>query len=241
MYMYVVHETCTLYGCQVTPAERLSRATVAERALRLADDEGVDAITIRRLAKELGVTPMALYWHFKNKEELLMGVVDHVLSDVRADRSAGDPWQKQLRAIVETVIGVMRAHPSLPDLLHSADKTQSPSFTRATNDTLALLADAGFDVEEGYWIAMHLLNGAMGIVGAQPDCPANVPSDQVEEWRRQKRVQMECLPPDKFPMMIEFAKTLTRPPDIERYYAFGIELLMSAVETMAEQRAVNGG
>ncbi|MFI1994388.1 TetR/AcrR family transcriptional regulator [Actinoplanes sp. NPDC020271] len=221
----------------MTPAERLSKATVAERALRLADEEGVDAITIRRLAKELSVTPMALYWHFKNKDELLLGVVDHVLTDVRADRSAGDPWQKQLRAIVETVVGVMRAHPSLPDLLHSTDKTQTPSFTRATNDTLALLADAGFDVEESYWIAMYLLNGAIGLVAGQPDCPASVPADQAEEWRRQKRVQMECLPVDQFPMMVEFAKTFQRAPDLERYYAFGTDLLMSAVEAMATRRS----
>ncbi|BCY13955.1 TetR family transcriptional regulator [Actinoplanes sp. L3-i22] len=220
----------------MTPAERLSKATVAERALRLADEEGLDAITIRRLAKELGVTPMALYWHFKNKDELLLGVVDYVLSDVRSDRTAGDPWQKQLRAILETVIGVMRAHPSLPDLLHSTDKTQTPNFTRATNDTLALLGAAGFDVEESYWIAMYLLNGAMGLVGGQPDCPASVPADQADEWRRQKRVQLECLPADRFPMMIEFAKTYRRAPDVERYYAFGLDLLISGVESMAERR-----
>jgi TetR/AcrR family tetracycline transcriptional repressor len=222
-----------LYGCQVTPAERLSKATVAERALRLADEEGLDAITIRRLAKELGVTPMALYWHFKNKDELLLGVVDHVLSDVRADRSAGDPWPKQLRAIVETVVGVMRSHPCLPDLLHSTDKMETASFTRATNDTLALLADAGFDVEEAYWIATYLLNGAMGLVAAQPDRPPGLPADEADEWRRQKRIRMECLPADRFPMMIEFAKTYQRPPDVERYYAFGIDLLMSAVEATA--------
>jgi AcrR family transcriptional regulator len=220
----------------VTPAERLSKATVAERALRLADEEGLDAITIRRLAKELGVTPMALYWHFKNKDELLLGVVDHVLSGVRADRSAGDPWQKQLRAIVETVIGVMRAHPSLPDLMHSTDKTQTPSFNRATNDTLALLADAGFDVEEAYWIASYLLHGAMNLVAAQPDCPASVPPEQAEEWRRQKRARLECLPADTFPMMIEFAKTYRRAPDVERYFVFGTDLLMSAVEAMANRR-----
>ncbi|SNS28875.1 transcriptional regulator, TetR family [Actinoplanes regularis] len=236
MYMYSVHETCTLYGCQVTPAERLSKATVAERALRLADEEGLEAITIRRLAKELGVTPMALYWHFKNKDELLLGVIDHVLSGVRADRSAGDPWQKQLRAIVETVIGVMRAHPCLPDLLHSADKTRTNSFTRATNDTLALLADAGFGVEEAYWIATYLLHGAMGLVATRPDCPASVPPEDAAEWRRQRRVQLECLPADQFPMMIEFAKTYQRAPDVERYFAFGVDLLISAVEAMAGRR-----
>jgi AcrR family transcriptional regulator len=50
---------------------KLSRAAVVDRALWLADAEGVEALTIRRLAQELGVTPMALYWHFRNKEELI--------------------------------------------------------------------------------------------------------------------------------------------------------------------------
>src|SRR5215510_15883666 len=97
-YMYFVHHTCTVYSCQVGN-DRLSRATVAEHALKLADAEGLDSVTIRRLAQELGVTPMALYWHFKNKDELLLGIADHVLSGVSANRSADDPWQPQLRAM----------------------------------------------------------------------------------------------------------------------------------------------
>src|SRR5689334_2373748 len=103
--MYLVYETCTLYGCQVA-GEKLSRAAVAERALRLGDDEGLDAVTIRRLAQELGVTPMALYWHFKNKDELLLGVINHVLADVRSDRAAADPWAVQLRAMLATLVDV---------------------------------------------------------------------------------------------------------------------------------------
>src|SRR3954471_4164168 len=116
-YMYFVYQTCTLYGCQVA-GERLSKTAVAERALRLGDKEGLEAVTIRRLAQELGVTPMALYWHFKNKDELLVGIVDHALSTVRADRAVADPWPKQLRAMVEALIRAMREHPALADLMH---------------------------------------------------------------------------------------------------------------------------
>ncbi|MEV6343817.1 TetR family transcriptional regulator [Actinoplanes sp. NPDC051851] len=224
----------------MTPAERLTRDAVAERALRLGDQEGVEAITIRRLAKELGVTPMALYWHFKNKEELLLGVVDHALADVRVDRGAGDPWQEQLRMIIEAALDVMRSHPCLPDLLHAADKTKGESFTRATNDTLTLLADAGFGLDEGYWVATYLLNGVIGLVGAQPESPAHLTIDQAAEWRRQKRLALECLPADRFPMMIEFARTYEREPDVERYYDFGMDLLMSAVEAMAARAKARG-
>jgi len=230
--MYLVHLTCTLYGCQVA-TEKLSKAAVAERALRLGDEEGVEAVTVRRLAQELGVTPMALYWHFKNKDELLLGIVDHAMSAVRADRAAADPWPVQLRAMVTALVGVMRQHPSLPALMHAVDKSLGESFTRATNDALALLTAAGFGVEDAYWVAMHLLNSAIGLAQAQPDCPATVPAEQATEWRRQKRLAMERLPADKYPLVVEFAATYSRPLDTERYYAFGIDLIMSGVEATA--------
>lgn len=206
---------------------------MADRALRLADEEGLEAVTIRRLAKELGVTPMALYWHFKNKDELLLGIVDHALSGVRADPAAGEPWQKRLRTVVETVVEVMRAHPSLPGLLHAVDKTQTESFSRATNDTLALLTDAGFTVEEGFWVATYLLNGCIGVVGGQPGCPPGVPAEQAPEWRRQKRIHLEGLPGDRFPMMNELAASYRDEPDLDRYYAFAVGLLIAGVEGAA--------
>ena len=206
---------------------------MAECALQLADAEGLEAVTIRRLAKERGVTPMALYWHFKNKDELLLGMIDHLLSGVRADPSAGETWQQRLRAMVETVIGVMRAHPSLPALLHSVDKNQVESFTRATNDTLVLLSEAGFGVEEGFWIASHLLSGCVAMVSGQPGCPPGWPDAQEPEWRRQKRVQLESLPSDRFPMMIELAEAYRNQPDMDRYYAFSVDLLIAGIEAMA--------
>lgn len=233
--MYSVYETCTLYGCQVT-ADRLTKAAVADRALRLADDEGLEAVTIRRLAKELGVTPMALYWHFKNKDELLLGMVDHALAAVRADPAMNDSWQKRLRSVVEIVIGVLRAHPWLPTVLFSVDKFRVESFVRATNDTLTLLAEAGFTVEESYWVATHLLNGCIGAVNGQPDCPPRLSAGEEREWRRQKRLHLESMPADRFPMIIELAASYRDEPDMDRYYAFCTDLLVSSVETIAASR-----
>jgi TetR/AcrR family tetracycline transcriptional repressor len=217
-------------------AEKLSRSAVAERALQLGDEEGLEAVTVRRLAQALGVTPMALYWHFKNKDELMLGIVDHVLTDVRADRDGTGPWLTQLRAMVETLVTVMRAHPILADLLHSVEKSEAVSFSRATDDALALLARGGFDVEEGFWVASYLLHGAIGLIAAQPDCPVTIPADQVDEWRRQKRLKMEQLPADQFPMLVAFAATYKDDLDQERYFRFGVDLLMAAVEATARAR-----
>ncbi len=60
---------------------KLSAASIVERAIQIGDTEGIDAVTIRRLATDLGVTPMALYWHFKNKEQLLIGMADHLVAN----------------------------------------------------------------------------------------------------------------------------------------------------------------
>jgi AcrR family transcriptional regulator len=226
---------CTLYSCQVAN-DRLSRTTVAEHAVKLADAEGLDAVTIRRLAQELGVTPMALYWHFKNKDELLLGIADHMLAGVKATREPGDPWLGQLRAMVEALIGVMREHPSLADLLQGVDKQQAASFTRATNDALELLTRGGFDLDEGYWIASYLLHGSIALVATQPGCPTTMTPAQAAEWRRQKRLTLEKLPPDEFGMLVAFARTLESEPDVERYFRFGVDLLMSGVAAIAAQR-----
>ncbi|HMI24138.1 MAG TPA: TetR family transcriptional regulator, partial [Streptosporangiaceae bacterium] len=61
---------------------RLSKRTVTENALKLADADGLDALTIRKLAEHLGVTPMALYWHFRSKEDLLEGVAEQVWGEI---------------------------------------------------------------------------------------------------------------------------------------------------------------
>ena len=114
------------------------------------------------------------------------------------------------------------------------EKDEAASFSRATNDALTLLTRAGFDVREAFWVATYLLHGAIGLVAGQPDCPTAVPADQVAEWRRQKRLKMERLPADQFPMIVAFAGTYNDEPDPERYFTFGIDLLMAGVSAVAQ-------
>ncbi len=64
-------------------APELSRESVVEHALDLADREGLDAVAIRRIAADFGVTPMALYWHFRNKDELLEAMGDKLFESMR--------------------------------------------------------------------------------------------------------------------------------------------------------------
>ncbi|GAA0405528.1 TetR family transcriptional regulator [Acrocarpospora corrugata] len=214
----------------------MSRETVVEQAIKIADAEGLEAVTIRRLAQLLGVTPMALYWHFKNKEELLAGMADHLLREVTPEFPPDSPWQVRLRAMVEALTRVIRRHPALTALLPMIQKHGVESFALATNTALDLLAQAGFTLEEGFLISSHLMHGVFALVDGEPGCPRRLTAAEGVEWRRQKRLHLESLPADRFPRMVEFAKTFETEPDVERYYAFGVDLLMSGVESLAAGR-----
>src|ERR1700722_4832011 len=144
--------TCTAYSCQAmkapqmeeTDRPRLSKAAVVERGLALADAEGLEAITIRRLASDLGVTPMALYWHFRNKEELLAGLADSVWAEIDVNVDSAAQWQGQLRVLFTSLVRVLRAHPSASSLLLEGEKRTSEAAQVATETTLAVLRRGGF-------------------------------------------------------------------------------------------------
>src|SRR6266702_6753585 len=120
--------TCTSYSCQVTsseataPAIRLTKGAVVDRALQLADTVGLDALTIRKLATELGVTPMALYWHYRSKDELLEGLAERIWSEIAIDIDPDARWLDQLRGLLESLLQVLRAHPAAPRLVLEHEK-----------------------------------------------------------------------------------------------------------------------
>ncbi|MFC4536269.1 TetR/AcrR family transcriptional regulator [Sphaerisporangium dianthi] len=211
--------------------EKLTRETVVEQALALADEEGVEAVTIRRLAGRLKVTPMALYWHFKNKEELMAALAEHVLRGVTADLSPDDPWQVRLRALVEAVVRAMRENPCVPDLLGAVkDKLDLESFNRATEAALDVLAEAGFTPREAYAISSYLLNGVTALVKG---CPGWSGEPAEAEERRLRRVRLESMPGDRYPRMICYGATLAEPVDLEQYFRFGVDLLLGGIHTLA--------
>ncbi|GGO16334.1 transcriptional regulator [Microbispora rosea subsp. aerata] len=221
-------------------AERLSRRSLVEKAVELADAESLDAVTVRRLAQELGVTPMALYWHVKNKDELLACLADHLLAEVTPEFDPAAPWNVRMRAMVEALVRVMRRHRFMPGLFALIKREEVPSFIRATDTALDLLNQGGFSLSEGYVISSYLLYGAMTLVEGEPGCPRTMTKEEAAEWRRQKRLALERVPADQFPRIVDYAKTVEQEPDIDAYYAFGLDLLMSGVEAMAAKRTPRG-
>jgi len=215
---------------------KLSRSAVVDRALALADSEGVDALTIRRLATELGVTPMALYWHFRSKEELIAGLADRIWSEIRTEVDPAAAWPQQLRGVLESLIAVLRAHPAASQLLLTREKL-GPSHFAATEATLEILHSAGFDPLHASEIAKSGLWAGLMLVMSEPGFDPALTDSERSDLQRRKQVELASLPPDRFPRLVEAAVPMTACSDgPEFHYRFGIDLFIAGVQALAPGR-----
>jgi len=131
---------------QATPEPRapLSRDRVLRAAVDLADRDGLDALTMRRLAQELGVEAMTLYYHVANKRDLLSGIVDIVVRDIRLPKP-GEPWKAALRTAAISAHEILVRHPWSASLFLSGDPRQGR--LDYMNGILGTLREGGFSTE----------------------------------------------------------------------------------------------
>jgi TetR/AcrR family transcriptional regulator, tetracycline repressor protein len=212
---------------------RLSKAAVVERGLALADAEGLEAVTIRRLAADLGVTPMALYWHFRSKDELLSGLADRVWTEIDVDVDPDADWSAQLRGLLESLISVLRTHPSASQLLMSGEKRTSEPAMVANEVALEVLQRAGFDAEHAAAIAKNALFTGIVLVMSEPGFEPGLTEAERVEHQRLARVRLSLLPPDKFPRLVECAVPMTASDNPDFHYKLGVDLFVAGVQALA--------
>lgn len=141
----------------------LSTERIVEAALTLIDREGIDALSMRRLGKTLGVEGMALYTHVRNKSDLLDAVANRLVGelDVAFDRSL--PWQERIRRGVREWAGLQQRHPRAFPLVYRSGY-KSNAVLLLTEELLDALRAAGFDERSAalaYQTVVVLVDGAL--------------------------------------------------------------------------------
>jgi TetR/AcrR family tetracycline transcriptional repressor len=234
---YVIHlaSPCTSYSGGVAKRSegargRLSRDVIVACAIALADQEGLEAVTIRRLAQEQGVTPMAMYWHFNDKDSLLDGMAESLVDAIKLPEPTDQPWDRQLHAILAAFLDAIRPHPAVAGLALRRILI-SPSGLALAEQALGLLRTAGFSAQRSAESGTFLLCAVITLVTSQPGRPMYpLEGEAKEQMLRDKRAAMESLSPARYPNVLAAAPWLVACQDEDDYFAANLDLLVEGIK-----------
>jgi TetR/AcrR family tetracycline transcriptional repressor len=139
---------------------RLQRERVVDVAVDLLDADGLDALTMRRLAAELGVQAGALYWHFASKQALLDAMADRFLDGLVADLPTG-PWDEQLPVLAWRLRGALLSHRDGARVM-AGTFVSEPNTLLAGNTVIELLEAAGLSSEHAGWTTVAVMYYVLG-------------------------------------------------------------------------------
>ncbi len=198
----------------------LDRAAIVDAALRIVDAEGVDGLSIRRLAADLGVTPMAVYWHVRDKAELLDLVGERVLEGIVVPPRAGD-WQHELREVHTAMLDALQAHPNAVDLMAGRARYGAAGIALFER-ILEVLDEAGFEPRDAFDAYQSLYMFQLGfavMAGRSPD---------FREAQRQGVAYLRSLDPARFPAIARVAPAIGGRSPSEQY-GIGLETVIDGL------------
>jgi len=227
----------------------LTREAVVARALEIGNGEGLDAVSLRRLAEELGVTPMALYRHVRDKQDLINAMTEAVLDGIgtTAGLRPEMAWTERMRLAIDNYKEQIEARPlALPlSIAYTGDGSAGPlGFWRQLEELLAILLDAGFGRREAIVqirMISTLLAGYLLLFqqGASSDA-ASLDAHRIDILRRRFVLAQLSLPPDEFPNLIESAEDTAEVwlSDPRRWWQNTVDLIIFGLERMLERDRV---
>jgi len=216
-------------------AKRLDPEKLAASALALADLEGLEAVTIRRLAQQHEVTPMALYRHFSDKDDLLAAIGDRMLADIVLPEPNDDRWDLQLQAILTAFVAALRPHPKVAQLAMFRILITEPGLAMAER-TMELLTEAGFSIDDAAEVGRQSLCSLITLVTMEPGSAEVTDPIAREDALRAKRASLAALPPRRYPLISAAADTLVCPASTDAYYQLGIDLAVAGIRGVLTDR-----
>lgn len=210
----------------------LTRETVVEAALARADAEGLDALSFRRLAADLGVTPMALYRYVSSKEELLAAMGELAYSEFELSRAQVTAWQEGLRELARAYRQLLVRHPAIAELERQGLATPSATGLMVIEVLLGLLRRAGFTVQEAAALHDRLARFVVALVVLEREGPDARGPEEQERVERELRAQLAQLPPDQFTNVIEATDYICRPAEPVAAFELAIDLMVGGLEAL---------
>jgi TetR/AcrR family tetracycline transcriptional repressor len=200
---------------------RFSRSEIAEAALELVDSEGLEALSMQRLAQRLGMGTMTLYGYFRDKAELLEAVVDAAVSSAGTPSRTGS-WREQMQALVEGAHVTLSRHPALV-AIRFRQPILRPDALRFGERIMGILLEAGFgpaDASSGFRL---IFTYTFGFAGLSPE-------RQAPRSRREAAAAAVALDPSRFPNLSATAPEWARAMAGPEQFRWGLERILDGLE-----------
>jgi AcrR family transcriptional regulator len=212
------------------PRVPLGRERVLAAAVTLADERGLEALTMRELGLRLGVEAMSLYNHVANKDDVLDGMVDLVVGEVDLPEDAAD-WKEAMRRRAVSAQAVFSRHPWVSALIDSRESS-GPARLRYFEWVIGTLRRAGFSLEMTVR-AFSLLDSYVYGFGRQQ---LNVSTGGDVDPAAMAEAFLRALPADEFPYLRELVVdyALAAGHDEGADFEFGLGLILDGLERLLE-------
>ena len=209
----------------------LSRERVLRAAVLLADEDGLESLTMRKLGLRLGVEAMSLYNHVANKDDLLDGMVDLVVSEIDLPESAVD-WREAMRRRAISAQSVFSRHPWASALVDSRESS-GPARLRYFDWVIGTLRRAGFTLELAVR-AFSLLDSYVYGFGRQQ---LNMSAGGDLEPEEMGAAFLRAIPADEYPYLRELVveHAMKVPYDESADFDFGLDLILDGLERLLDR------
>jgi AcrR family transcriptional regulator len=208
------------------PRLPLTRNRILRTAIALADEAGIESLSMRRLGQALGVEAMSLYHHVANKEDLLDGMVDVVFGEVELPSREGD-WRTAMRRRADSFRAVLARHRWAIGLVDSRT-APGPATLRHHDAVLGCLRGAGFSVE----LAAHAFAALDSYLYGFALQERNLPLEAGEQTAELAEAILAQLPAEEYPHLVELTVDHVLQPgyDFGNEFAFGLDLVLDGLE-----------
>ena len=213
----------------------LSRATIVETALEIVDHEGLDALSMRRIAQELNTGPASLYAHISNKEQLVELVLDQVYADLVHPVPDPGCWQQQFKDFARQARDVLVAHNDISKVAIASNIPTLPHALDATETMIGLLRAGGLAEQVIAYgvdlVGMYLVAAAYEL--SERSGPKASP-EHAEVYLQGVRDYFASLPPERYPLLIAMIPALTHGAGDERF-DFGLDVILAGLRVQSGQ------
>jgi len=212
----------------------LSQGLIVDTALRVLEAEGLDAVTMRRVAQELDTGPASLYAHVSNKEELQQLMLDRVAGEIEVPEPDPEHWQEQIK---QFALNSQRVWVQYADIakVSLANIPTGPNQLRIAERMLAVLRAGGVSEQAATWALDRLaLMIDADAIEAGIYRKKTAEGVDLEAYFGQITEYFKSLPPEQFPHITSMVDSLTS-GDGDQRFEFGLDVFIRGLETYVEK------